>query len=51
MQSSGEERTDEPRDGAEEGEIENDAPGGFLHVAQFFNLPVDDEINEADGKA
>ena len=41
---------DEARDGAEEREVEDDSPGGLLHVAELLHLPVDDEVEERDAR-
>ena len=41
---------DEARDGAEEREVEDDSPGGLLHVAELLHLPVDDEVEERDAQ-
>ena len=37
-------------DRAEHGEVKHNAPGGLLEIPQFFDLPVNDQVDEGDEK-
>ena len=50
MKPGCQQRADQAEDGTEHSEIKNDAPGGFVHLSELFDLPVGDKVNKRNGK-